>query len=87
MKLGSAFLIALFTAAIGLPALPEAKVFEPETFTLANGMQVVLVTDTRAPVVNHMVWYRVGSADEPTGKSGIAHFLEHLMFKGTKTLK
>ena len=52
-------------------------------FTLANGLQVVVIPDRRAPVVTHMVWYRVGSADEPTGKSGIAHFLEHLMFKGT----
>ena len=47
-------------------------------------MQVVLVSDHRAPVVSHMVWYKVGSADEPLGQSGIAHFLEHLMFKGTK---
>ncbi len=52
-------------------------------FTLANGMEVVVIPDHRAPVVTHMVWYRVGSADEPQGKSGIAHFLEHLMFKGT----
>ena len=52
-------------------------------FTLANGMQVVVIPDTRAPVVTHFVWYRVGSADEPIGVSGIAHFLEHLMFKST----
>jgi zinc protease len=45
-------------------------------------MQVVVIPDRRTPVVTHMVWYRVGSADEPPGKSGIAHFLEHLMFKG-----
>ncbi len=57
------------------------------TFTLDNGMEVVVVEDHRAPVVQHMVWYRVGSADEPAGVSGIAHFLEHLMFKGTDTLK
>ncbi|WP_170329618.1 M16 family metallopeptidase [Ruegeria arenilitoris] len=56
------------------------------TFTLENGMDVVVVEDHRAPVVQHMVWYRVGSADEPVGTSGIAHFLEHLMFKGTDTL-
>jgi zinc protease len=55
----------------------------PQTFTLANGMQVVVIEDRRAPVVTHMVWYKVGSADEPRGKSGIAHYLEHLMFKGT----
>jgi zinc protease len=55
-------------------------------FKLANGMQVVVVPDTRAPVVTHMVWYRVGAADEPRGVSGIAHFLEHLMFKSTQKI-
>ena len=50
---------------------------------LSNGMEVVVIPDHRAPVVTHMVWYRNGSADDPVGKSGIAHFLEHLMFKGT----
>ncbi len=52
-------------------------------FSLANGLEVVVVPDRRAPVVTHMLWYKVGAADEPPGKSGIAHFLEHLMFKGT----
>src|SRR5215471_8590913 len=52
-------------------------------FTLANGLEVVVVSDHRAPVVTHMIWYKVGSADETPGKSGLAHFLEHLMFKGT----
>ena len=56
-------------------------------FTLANGMDVVVIPDRRAPVVTHMVWYRNGSADDPPGKSGIAHFLEHLMFKGTSNHK
>ncbi|MEO1556241.1 MAG: pitrilysin family protein [Pseudomonadota bacterium] len=56
------------------------------TFTLDNGMDVVVVEDHRAPVVQHMVWYKAGSADEPVGTSGIAHFLEHLMFKATDTL-
>ena len=55
-------------------------------FTLDNGMEVVVIEDHRAPVVSQMVWYRVGSADEPPGVSGVAHFLEHLMFKGTETL-
>ena len=64
-----------------------AGVFNPETFTLDNGMRVVVVSNHRVPVVSHMVWYMVGAADEPPGKSGIAHFLEHLMFKGTKTRK
>ena len=49
-------------------------------------MDVVVIEDHRAPVVVHMVWYKVGAADEPPGKSGIAHFLEHLLFKGTDTL-
>ena len=53
-------------------------------FELSNGMPVVVIPDHRAPVVTHMIWYRVGAADETAGTSGIAHFLEHLMFKGTK---
>ncbi|MER9978203.1 pitrilysin family protein [Mesorhizobium sp. M0085] len=54
-------------------------------FLLDNGMEVVVVPDHRAPIVTHMVWYKIGSADEPPGKSGIAHFFEHLMFKATST--
>ena len=65
----------------------QAKVFNPTTFTLKNGMQVVHVENHRVPVVTHMVWYQVGSADESPGETGIAHFLEHLMFKGTKKRK
>jgi zinc protease len=57
---------------------------EVSHFTLANGLDVVVIPDRRTPVVTHMVWYRVGSADETPGKSGLAHFLEHLLFKGTK---
>ena len=52
-------------------------------YTLANGLQLVVIPDHRAPVVTHMIWYKVGAADETPGKSGLAHFLEHLMFKGT----
>ena len=55
----------------------------PASFTLSNGLQVVVIPDHRTPVVTHMIWYKVGSADETPGKSGLAHFLEHLMFKGT----
>jgi zinc protease len=57
---------------------------EISNFVLPNGLEVVVIPDRRVPVVTHMVWYRVGSADEPPGVSGIAHFLEHLMFKGTE---
>ncbi|WP_341367469.1 pitrilysin family protein [Yoonia sp. BS5-3] len=60
---------------------------EVTSFSLENGMEVVVIEDHRAPVVVHMVWYKVGSADEPEGISGIAHYLEHLMFKGTDVLE
>jgi len=70
---------------IMLAILPTQVDAAPRTseFTLANGLRVVVIPDHRAPVVTHMVWYKVGSADEPKGVSGIAHFLEHLMFKST----
>ena len=74
---------AALAAAIAIPVLPVRAEPPVTTFELDNGMQVVVIEDHRAPVVTHMVWYRVGSADEPRGRSGIAHFLEHLMFKGT----
>ncbi|RWE23504.1 MAG: insulinase family protein, partial [Mesorhizobium sp.] len=62
---------------------PMAGERSPSDFLLRNGMEVVVIPDHRAPVVTHMIWYKVGSADEPPGKSGIAHFFEHLMFKAT----
>ena len=67
-----------------IAALVEASGMNVETFTLRNGMDVVVIPDHRMPVVTHMVWYEIGAADEVAGKSGLAHFLEHLMFKGTK---
>ncbi|MGM0561837.1 MAG: M16 family metallopeptidase [Pseudomonadota bacterium] len=73
----------VFFVTLALAPVVQAQVFEPESFTLDNGLQVVVVPNDRAPILTHMVWYRVGSADEPVGQSGIAHFLEHLMFKGT----
>jgi zinc protease len=77
---------AVFVSLIAASTRPDAKVFDPKTFTLANGLQVVVIPNHRAPIVIQMVWYKIGAADEPEGKSGIAHFLEHLMFKGTKTV-
>ncbi len=68
------------------PGLALAQVFNPTSFTLDNGMRVVVVENHRAPVVTHMVWYRVGSADEVPGKTGLAHFFEHLMFRGTEDI-
>ncbi len=76
-------LAALMVALVLATAPGRAGLFNPEKFTLENGMRVVVIPDHRAPVVTHMVWYMVGAADDPPGKSGIAHFLEHLMFKGT----
>jgi zinc protease len=72
--------------ALTVPGPAHCEVFNPTTLTLANGLQVVVIENHRAPVVTHMVWYRAGAADEVPGKTGIAHFLEHLMFKGTKTV-
>ncbi|USG62131.1 insulinase family protein [Sneathiella marina] len=71
--------------AIGENKIP--KLFDPKTTVLDNGLEIVVIEDHRAPVVTHMVWYKAGAADEPPLKSGIAHFLEHLMFKGTEKLK
>ena len=87
MTRSSVAVLALVALTLALvPGLSRAAVFSPQTAALDNGMQVVLVENHRAPVVTHMVWYKVGSADEPRGVSGIAHFLEHLMFKGTDNI-
>ncbi len=75
-----------FAGLVALLALPAAADTLTD-FTLKNGMQVVVIEDHRAPVVTQMVWYKIGRADEPAGQSGIAHFFEHLMFKGTDTVK
>jgi zinc protease len=80
--IASAFALAVAAQAFAGPA-ETPKVASVAHYTLANGLELVVVPDHRAPVVTHMVWYKVGSADETPGKSGIAHFLEHLMFKGT----
>ena len=79
---------AFIAACVAFGAAPAVagEMPQPETFTLRNGLEVVVVTDRRAPVVTHMVWYRVGAADEPRGSSGVAHFFEHLMFKGTRQI-
>ncbi|WP_412177257.1 M16 family metallopeptidase [Mesorhizobium sp. ZC-5] len=88
-RVGGFFSAALVALVLTFPAMAEAprSEAEVESFLLGNGMEVVVIPDHRAPIVTHMVWYKVGSADEPPGKSGIAHFFEHLMFKGTKDHK
>ena len=70
-----------------LLAPASAGVFFPEAFELDNGLKVVVIENHRAPIVLQMLWYRVGAADEALGESGLAHFLEHLLFKGTKMTK
>jgi zinc protease len=85
------FRVSLFAGLIaGLAVSPTVALAQttgtpapPTSFTLSNGLQVVVIADHRTPVVTQMTWYKVGSADETPGKSGLAHFLEHLMFKGT----
>jgi zinc protease len=75
---------AMFAAALAAPALAAGENADKVAdFKLANGLELVVIPDHRAPVVTHMIWYKVGAADETPGKSGLAHFLEHLMFKGT----
>jgi zinc protease len=83
------FRVSLFAALLSGLVVPNALAqttvtsAPPASFTLPNGLKVVVIPDHRTPVVTHMIWYKVGSADETPGKSGLAHFLEHLMFKGT----
>jgi zinc protease len=75
---------AAIAAALSLPALAaDEAAGKIADFTLSNDLELVVIPDHRAPVVTHMIWYKVGAADETPGKSGLAHFLEHLMFKGT----
>jgi len=76
-------LFAAFMLALALPAHAAA----PQHFTLENGLELVVIEDHRAPVVTQMIWYRVGAADEPAGHSGIAHYLEHLLFKATDNME
>ncbi len=75
--------IIMLASTLAASSSSHAGAADVSEFRLANGMQVVVIPDHRAPVVTHMVWYKVGGADEPRGVSGIAHFLEHLMFKST----
>ena len=75
---------AILSAACIAPAVAaSAADAQIADYKLANGLELVVIPDHRAPVVTHMIWYKVGSADETPGRSGLAHFLEHLMFKGT----
>jgi zinc protease len=88
MKVFSRVLVeaVLLSGLVSAVSPVQAQVFNPETFTLKNGMQVVVVPNHRVPVVSHMVFYKVGAADEVQGKTGLAHMVEHMMFKGTKAV-
>lgn len=78
----------LYLAAALLMATPvKAELLNLSGYTLDNGMRVIVVPNHKAPIVKHMVWYKVGAADEQTGKGGAAHLLEHLMFRGTSKVK
>jgi zinc protease len=83
VSLFACLLSGLAVSASGALAQTTVTSAPPATFTIGNGLQVVVIPDHRTPVVTQMIWYKVGSADETPGKSGLAHFLEHLMFKGT----
>lgn len=83
LRLSHACALLALACALFIAQPAHAKAFAVETFYLENGLQVVVIENHRAPVVTHMVWYKFGAADEQPGKSGIAHFLEHLLFKGT----
>lgn len=76
-----------FALWLGVSQVLAAEPVKVETFMLENGMQVVVIPNHRVPAVSHMIWFRIGSADEPRGESGLAHYLEHMMFKGTDKLK
>jgi len=86
-RLAGRLALALGLIFAGISAPPaQAELFAAESFTLANGLQVVVIENHRSPVVAQMLFYRAGGADAPAGKSGIAHFLEHLMFRGTPSV-
>jgi zinc protease len=82
-SLFAVLLSAFALSASGALAQTTVTSEPPASFSLNNGLQVIVIADHRTPVVTQMIWYKVGSADETPGKSGLAHFLEHLMFKGT----
>ena len=85
VRIAAALALVIVPSLASRAALAQTTVTSdpPASFTLANGLKVVVIPDHRTPVVTQMIWYKVGSADETPGKSGLAHFLEHLMFKGT----
>ena len=86
MRLAAGFGLVLLSLVMASPAVTQAAASANDVATrvLANGLRVVVKPDPRAPVVVSMVWYRIGSMDELNGTTGVAHALEHMMFKGTR---
>ena len=82
----SYILSVIVSVALSACSQPSNNPQNITTDRLANGLEIVVMTDKRAPVITHMVWYKAGATDDPDGRSGIAHYFEHLMFKGTQTL-
>lgn len=85
-KRGCAWALFLLSLFLTSPSIAHAAVFNPHSFTLANGMEVVVVQNRLSPAVAVMVWYKVGAMDDPAGRTGLAHYLEHMMFKGTEAV-
>lgn len=85
---GEGYLLSLLLCLACLFCLAAPAFAAPvyETFTLKNGMEVVVVNNPRLPIVSHMLWFKIGAADDPPGKSGLAHYVEHMMFQGTPTV-
>ena len=82
-------LLRIISCVLLVSPLSWANAKEPDTheFVLNNGLKLIVREDHRAPTVAHMVWYRAGSMDETNGRTGVAHVLEHMMFKGTQKVK
>lgn len=77
----------LMVLSLCLPCSTRAETFKAEEFFLDNGLQVIVIENHKAPIIQHMVFYKAGAVDEKPGQGGIAHLLEHLMFRGTTKVK
>jgi len=84
VKLSKVFIYLLFLSVFAVSDVAAEGLFGAHEFYLKNGMRVIVAPNHRIPIIKHMVWYKTGSASENVGKGGIAHLLEHLMFRGTK---
>lgn len=83
---GSVMKKFLFFLLLLLPTMAQAKILDLNTFTLSNGLMVAVIENHKAPIALQMLFYKTGSINDPKGKGGIAHLLEHLMFRGTKNV-